>query len=445
MSHAGNITGNITGNTKGGPGSPQGQVSPRSSEGGLPGRPDRSGPGSGAAREEKTRIGRAPTQPELPRPGGQREPKSEAKEAKSDARTGIWNFAQDGLEMGGPPRSGRTREGRSSGVFEGARSTREGSGSTRAVPERWEGSASPAHPTETPRTTETSHKGDGFVPVPVMTPGGPEAPEVAKPLDAKPLEELLPEFPEAIGQESLAHHLDEELRFLGAELRPSRLPPSERAARLWAFFIAYARANAKDPAGQSAAGRERFQEVLTRHGFGDLRDVDSGRDGVEVALELLEARSPEELKARLSGVRIEPRPERLSSEVFLPVVEAHHLARPDSQVAGTPVLQEQKDSPFEAPPERAPPPAVQPGLVLPGVALAAQGVAPNPEDMPASGLERRGSRGRLGPHMLWNALHGLRDSPEDSSLLQEKWSQAAFGAVIALAGAALLVGMLASL
>ena len=47
--------------------------------------------------------------------------------------------------------------------------------------------------------------------------------------------------------------------------------------------------------------------------------------------------------------------------------------------------------------------------------------------------------------MLWNALHGFRDSPEDTAVKREQWSQLAFGAIITLVGAALLMAMLASL
>jgi hypothetical protein len=261
---------------------------------------------------------------------------------------------------------------------------------------------------------------------------------------------------------------------------------SERAARLWAFFLAYAEANAKDPAGQSAAGRERFQEVLTQHGFGALQDAATGRDGVQVALELLEARSPEELQARLAGVHIEPGPELLPSEVSLPVEQPavpHPEARaeapeqrttlPELPVTEPPASPEHPERHFDAKPERTPPqrkgaePAVfdqkepeqlavthpqtsapPPGVLVPqpGVlARAGQGVALNPEDVAEPGRERRGTHKRLGPHMLWNALHGLRDSPEDSSVLQAEWGKVAFGAIIALAGAALLVAMLASL
>jgi hypothetical protein len=314
------------------------------------------------------------------------------------------------------------------------------------------------------RPVEIPRQGAEAVPVPVSTPGGPEASG-----EAKPLEDLLPAFPEPIGQEALAHHFGEELRFLGAELRPSRLPPSERTARLWAFFLAYAQANAKDPAGQSEAGRARFQEVLTEHGFSAMYDVNTGQDGVEVALELLKARSPQELDEKLANVRIEPRPETLPSEVSIPVEQQASPARLPENERERPATQAQQGSPFEPAaekqvqqqpkPEQArfdqkeqPAPlalqtnAAPQGVVLPPAPKTQMdpAVSANPEDGPLK-RDRSGTNKRLGPHMLWNALHGLRDSGEDTAVKREEWSQLAFGAIITLVGAALMIAMLASL
>lgn len=493
-----------TGNIKGAPDTFVGHV-PTRPEGGPPGRSDRPGPGAGGAREEKTRIGLAPVEVEVPNSGAPREEKTRIgrmptpPETRSETKTGTFDFGKDGLEMGSAPRSsGRTREGKAAEVFEGPqgrerpRPTGERSRLERPTGERPRAhsrsdNAAAGNRFDSPASSRTGERPRLPAREPVQTPGGPDVSE-----DVKPLEDLIPEFTESIGQELLAHHLDEELGFLGSQLRPSRLPPSERAARLWAFFRAYAEANAKDPAGQSAAGRERFQEVLTKHGFGALQDAATGKDGVQVALELLEARSPEELQARLADVRIEPGPEMLPSEVSIPVEQhavpqqearaeapAQHPTLPELPATELPATElpstpEHPESHFDAKPERTPsqqrkaeepavfdqkepeplavthprtsppPPGVwvpQPGLLT----RTGQGVALNPEDGVEPGRERRGTNKRLGPHMLWNALHGLRDSPEDSAVLQAQWGKAAFAAIIALAGAALLVGMLASL
>ena len=363
MSHAGNI--------KGGRGTFIGPP-PSRPEGGPPGRtgkPATGGPPpqtstppqtqtelprAGGPREEKTQIGRAPTQPETPQDG--------------------FVFGQDGLEERGEPRPTRTQDNKS-GVFEAPRSTgerpalknrpSEGSGGgtgfeqrppsgtgerpqlptrrgTTEVPRQEQGPGFEKRPTRTgerprleqgpgfeKRPTSTGERPRLETPprgpeVPMPTPGGPRGTEGA---EARPLEDLVPEFPEPIGQEALAHHFAEELRYLGAELRPARMAPSTRAERLWAFFRAYAEANARDPAGQSAEGRELFRKALNGHGFAALRDANSGRNGVQLALAMLEAKSPEQLHALLAEVHIEPGPSRLSSEVSIPVQQ--HTTQPE--------------------------------------------------------------------------------------------------------------------
>ncbi|QRN98551.1 hypothetical protein JRI60_05750 [Archangium violaceum] len=488
MSHAGNIKGRR--GTVIGP-------APTRSEGGSPGpsgKPAR-GIGNGPPREEKTQIGRMPTQAGPPRPGGFTEEKTQigrmppgAEPSRSgnvreeQPKTGIWNFAQDGLESGGEPRAGKARDDRA-GRFEGPR---EGSRSTgerprlrdRAQEGAEAGARSDSSNRAPPRTSERPQRQEAprqdaprqwdalATQVSIRAPRGMEV----RGGEAKPLEDLLPELGESTGLESLAHHLSEEARYLGLDIRPSRLAPSERAERLWNFFLAYAEANARDPAGQTEAGFERFREVLIQNGFTGLRDANTGWDGVEVALQLLEARSPEELQAKLAEVRIEPGPEMLPSEVSTPVAE-EHITLPEMPAVEVPVAEDQsslKDDPFHSKPERSaqkqpvaegpaefdqaepPPPApfqvgarpppgvvVPPGMVPPGV--------DDPDDVPNAGHDRRGTNKRLGSHMLWNVLHRFRDPPELSALEREKWSQVAFGAILALVGATLLVIMFASL
>jgi hypothetical protein len=276
------------------------------------------------------------------------------------------------------------------------------------------------------------------------------APEVHAGAEPRPLEDLLPTFPEPIGQEALAHHFGEELRFLGPELRHSRLAPSERAERLWSFFLVYAQANAKDPSGQSEAGRERFHQLLTEHGFAHLRDAHSGRDGVEVARWLLEARSPEELQARLAELHMEPGPQMLPSEVSIPVEQPHSpLPESPTQAAqdNPSAAFDQAESPHLPPLKAggAPQQVGVPGMVPAGLRTADGSEVPNPDDIPVAGHSRRGTHKRLGSQMFWNFLHRFRDSPEFSAVEREKWNQLAFGAILALVGATLLMAMLASL
>ena len=156
--------------------------------------------------------------------------------------------------------------------------------------------ATPRRPGETPTRSPAPQQPPPAAPPPAQTPVGKTPPgQVAQPPPFVPvpsgepreIEDLLPEFSEPIGQEALAHHFEEELSFLGQELRPSKLPPQQRALRLWAFFTAYAEANAKDPSGQSAEGRARFEEALAKNGFAALRDANTGKNGLQLALALL--------------------------------------------------------------------------------------------------------------------------------------------------------------
>jgi hypothetical protein len=512
MSHAGNIKG------------PRGTfvgAAPTRSERGPPGRSGKPahGMGNGPPREEKTQIGRMPTQAGSSRPGGlgeektqigrmptQAEPSRSGGVREEPPKTGIWDFTQDGLERGAEPRTGKARDdrgGRFEGPREGSRPTgerprlrtrgQEGSEAgtrsdtdTRSSPRTSERPQLPARRAAEGPRQEAQRKEAPRQETPRREPVRQDAPrqrdllatQLSIPVprgaevhagEAKPLEDLLPTFSESIGLEALAHHFSEEVRYLGADIRPSRLAPSERAERLWTFFLAYAEANARDPAGQTQAGRERFQQVLTDNGFTGLRDVNTGRDGVEVALQLLEARSPEELQAKLAEVRIEPGPEMFPSEVSTPVVEEEHITLPEMPAAEAPVSREEqvpRERPVQKQPGAAgaaefdpsePPPLTPfqagaqppPGVVVPPMVSPrtrpGEEVSTDPDDVPNSGRDRRGTDKRLGAHMLWNVLHRFRDPPELNAVEREKWSQAAFGAILALVGTTLLVMMLASM
>jgi hypothetical protein len=383
-------------------------------------------PKAGGMREEKTQLGRAPTQPEGPRSGGVRE---EPKDL----------FGQDGLEERGEMARPTRSQDSKSGVFEAPR--REAPRSTGERPalknrpqegtedgtrfdKRPPGTSerprveTPRRGTESPRPEEGAdfekrppgtgerprvetprrgtesprpEEGAGFekrapngtgerprletaqrgTEVPRQAEGTdfekrapngtserpqlPGGPKVSEGAEARPLEELVPEFPEPIGEEALAHHFAEELRYLGPELRPARMPPSTRAERLWAFFKAYAEANAKDPAGQSAEGRELFRKALNGHGYAALRDANSGRNGVQTALAMLDSKSLEELHAKLADVHIEPGPSRLSSEVSIPVQQ--HPTQPE--MPAVVVDPSAFEMPKEAQPKDTQPKAVQ--------------------------------------------------------------------------------------
>jgi hypothetical protein len=471
-------------------------ATPRETQGQTPPRAEAPADAPAAEPPVETRGDTEPTRAEVPETAG--DPRSETPPSRSEPRPASEPQRADQAER---------PEGPDAPAEAGVE-----------VPEHEAEASSPRDPSPaTPRRAgEPPTRGQApaqpppsTAPAPNPTPAGKATPgQVAQPPpfvpvpagETRELEDLLPEFPEAIGQESLAHHFEEELSFLGQDLRPSRMPPQQRALRLWAFFTAYAEANAKDPSGQSAAGRARFEEALAKNGFAALRDANTGKNGLQTALGLLDAGSSEALREQLAQVRIEPGVEPLPSEVFLPVAEEFEAPseppvftkKAASEPAAArksepPVDPDETTQPQDAPESQAkaaephakaaaterPPRAAETpqtpeqqqqkqkerGDAQPLAAAALSQGLPNPALVPPrqpvsprdarqedlQGPERYGTNKRLGSNMLWNSLHGLRSAPEDSEVLKEKWNQLAFGTIIALVGAALLIAMLASL
>ncbi|OJH42229.1 hypothetical protein [Cystobacter ferrugineus] len=387
-----------------------------------------------------------PREPEEPRaPGGRPQGPGQPRSAE-DAASGFEAPSDLGSPEAPPrgPGRGRGADGQSTGVF-GAPRGEEGNRTVRGERLPSAGTLFESRPSTRP---------GGHPSLPASGPGSPAASTTGLPgarSEVASLEELLPDLSGILDQEALAEHFAENLLLL-----PPRQSPASRSLRLWAMFTAYAEANAKNPMGQTAAGRQAFAETLTANGFAALRDVRTGRDGVEVALELLDAPSLEEFHEQLGQVHMEPGPERLPTEVSLPVAEEHRTPeQPEARkeaAARQPQGQRVLDA-KEKEADRSPVPAGQAGVQAASTqqpqALAPGMLAPRDPrqewEEEKKERDRRGTNKRLGPNMLWSVLHELRASPEDSAVLKEKWSQLAFGAVVCLLGAALLVAMLASL
>jgi hypothetical protein len=393
-----------------------------------------------------------PDEPRAPgeRPQGPTQPRS-AEDASAGGFEDPPELGEPGAQPKGPGRS-RGSDGKSTEVFESPRGQ---DGGTRTVRgERLPPSARAdglgagtlfeSRPSSKSGRPSLPPTGSGMPsPSPTGLPGAPG--------DVKSMDELLLELSGLLGQEALAEHFAENLLLL-----PPRQSPASRSVRLWALFTAYAEANAKNPMGQTAAGRQAFAETLTANGFAALRDANTGRNGVEVALELLDASSLEQLHEQLDQAHIEPGAEQLPSEVSLPVAEEPHTPEhPEArkqpaarQPEGHRVFDQKEKEPERLPTPHGPASAQAAGAQLP--TPLAPGQLTQRElrqewEEEKKERERRGTNKRLGPSMLWNVLHDLRAAPEDSAVLKEKWSQLAFGAIIALVGVALLVAMLVSL
>ncbi|MBU8899684.1 Immediate early protein ICP0 [Corallococcus sp. H22C18031201] len=257
--------------------------------------------------------------------------------------------------------------------------------------------------------------------------------------------ELLPPGLEGLeGQESLAGRFASDSALLAPRLSPASLPSSERVARLWSFFAAYAEAAAAHPPQDEA--RAAFREALDDQGFATFHDADTGQDGVTAALWVLDADSPEEARQRAETVRLEPPPEVLRSEAaFVPQKEAPPREEPARE---RPAVEQRG-------PERFEPPGLTAGQLA--AANLARGLgasvplerrdrfdaSPSPADPSA----RQGSARKLGGPMLWNVLHRFRAGPEeDGAVTQARWERMAFGAMLALVGIALVaVALISSL
>ncbi|MCP3059271.1 Immediate early protein ICP0 [Myxococcus sp. K38C18041901] len=230
-----------------------------------------------------------------------------------------------------------------------------------------------------------------------------------------------PGLEKLVGQDELGVRFGSDAALLMAHLQPSGMSGSERATRLWAFFAAYAETAAAQPPHQD--GKEAFRESLEGHGFAELRDAHTGKDGVTQGLWVLEARTPDEARERVASVRLEPPPEVRHSEA---AVRAESAVDPGlaAQARGP-------DSLRGAP---------APVAMRPAESQDRDGSEADDEARP-----RRTSNKKLGAMMLWNVLHRFRSDPEDGSVAQGQWDRVAFGAVLALVGIALVVLALVSL
>ncbi|QSQ12657.1 Immediate early protein ICP0 [Myxococcus landrumensis] len=235
--------------------------------------------------------------------------------------------------------------------------------------------------------------------------------------------ELIPPGLEKVATRTeLGQRFGSDAALLSAHLKPSQLPSTERATRLWTFFAAYAEAAAAQPPQKEAQAA--FRDALKGQGFAELRDARTGQDGVTQGLWVLSARTPDEARERVASVRLEPPPEVLHSEAALRKEGTAEQAPASSQRGME---------------------ALRGGPSTPQARVADGQTTEVDEELPTDGARSRRTNRRLGPMMLWNVLHGFREGPEDGAVAQGQWDRVAFGAMLALAAIALIVVALVSL
>ncbi|MFL5346750.1 MAG: hypothetical protein ACJ8AT_18365 [Hyalangium sp.] len=319
-----------------------------------------------------------------------------------------------------------------------------------------------------------------------------------------PVEELIPPTLDKLpDQEAVATRFASDGALLHQQIRPSDLPSTDRAVRLWAFFTAYAEAAAGKEG--TPEGQEIFDKALKEQGFGEYRDAATGKDGLKAAQWVLASASPEEVLDRAEQVEFEPPPEVLLSESARHHEGARKAESAHPQEAarnGEPAQLQDSARPAESthPPEMAHKPGEAPKL---GEARKAEGhahavsadkdsaftvgieraplervpgqsefvrVNPQQADLQRSLLlqpqnpqlrredEEDASRNsfdevmkklsfrmKLGDNMLWNWLHRSRNGPEDSAIEKEKWNQLVFAAILGFVGLMLLIILVVAL
>jgi hypothetical protein len=156
----------------------------------------------------------------------------------------------------------------------------------------------------------------------------------------------------------------------------------------------------------------RFDKALTRAGFNELR-ADDGRTGLELARQLLQAKTAEAQR--------EARPQRLDAPGWKDNAAPERALNVDARRA----------APVDVKPQ------ILPHTKAPGVRVD----APPKKDEPAPRGPRRSDK-VLGGHMLWNALHLLRGEELDDVAKKDAMTQLAIAAGLLLGLISILVGLL---
>jgi len=278
-----------------------------------------------------------------------------------------------------------------------------------------------------------------------------------------PVKELIPRGLEKLpNQEGVAKRFATDVALLHQQLRPSELPSTDRALRLWAFFTAYAEAATAGRA--TPEGLAAFEQVLQEQGFGHFLDARTGHTGVQAGMWVLQASAPEVARQRAETVQLVPPRDVAPEGPAAPAQAATPQAASTERSAVPRALQ---DSAFVAAEQLGRPAEERhsaegqreatPLERIPGRpdtfrvnTLAAEAARPNVQTSPAEAgraeaqdASRRGGRpGRLGANMLFNVLHRFRGEGADSAVEKEKWDRMTFGAVLLLVGVTLAAVLL---
>lgn len=265
----------------------------------------------------------------------------------------------------------------------------------------------------------------------------------------RPVEDLVPDLQQfeggEFGSEFVAERFSSDLPVMSNLLRHPKLSNSENAQRVWAFFMAYAEVAAQFADLAEGPGLEAFQQALQKHGFGELKDVKTGKDLVATAAWVLQGGSPEGVRQR--GAEVLPQSTRPDAPTHSP----SHSSALDKEGPGD------KRLTGERPAQRSG--ALQelahaiPGPVGNALRRMLRRRTPEEEEEERWRKRREGSpygfweglEGRLGSNMLWNTLHRLRKPREHGSVAESEWNRIVFMAVGALVAITVIIIILVNL
>ena len=295
-----------------------------------------------------------------------------------------------------------------------------------------------------------------------------------------PVSELVPNLKHVANLPELAKRFMHDFQVVQNELfgKPD-FSGSDKADRAFQFFAAYAEKFVSLATGaekmpdheggdgqgsmsqkaltleQQKAEARKFLSALNELGFEEMRDPNTGFDGLRSAYILLKSRSQPELERKFNAIVITaeqwPRDEAdpLRQQATPGVVDVPDPVR-------RPPVQDLGESARAAKDRRGEIDRVNGRLdnnmrVQPWAAEAGRVVVQPPQQAlrnnPDEAVNRYAgtSNKRLGSNMLWNILHRFRDGPEDEAEQKDVMDRLAFGAALFLVAVAIVVILLVSL
>jgi hypothetical protein len=198
-----------------------------------------------------------------------------------------------------------------------------------------------------------------------------------------------------------------------------------------------------------------FAELLRAMNFGSMKELFSGKDGVQFAYELLMSGSLEKFQQMLKQKEMvaeqpQQRPHQDPKEAQLPPPEHYHPATMGKEVIvrdlGGP--EPERHFEFDRMTNQQDRGRLQPWQTEGGKVIISAAEREKQElKLPwGEGIAVFGEMGRkLGSNQLWNILHQFRAEGEDSAVEKEKFDQLAFAAIMLLALLMMIVMALVAL